>query len=79
MFHHWRIVKTDSRKLWALQSMSFMRDEAGNLTSSPWQTVSHYPTRKQAITVGMIMRDRGEPISWHGGAVRMGIALVESC
>lgn len=41
--------------------------------------MSHYATRKQAITVGMIMRDRGEPISWPGGAVRMGIALVEPC
>jgi hypothetical protein len=25
------------------------------------------------------MRDRGDPISWPGGAIRMGLALVEPC
>ena len=76
MFTHWRVIKTDKpRNAWALQSKAYMPD--GYV--SPWKTMSHYATRKQAITVGMIMRDRGEPISWPGGAVRMGIALVEPC
>ena len=76
MFQHWRIIKTERpRQPWALQSKAFMRD--GYV--SQWETVSHYSSRKAAIHVGMIMRDRGEPISWPGGAVRMGIALVESC
>ena len=77
MFHHWRIIKTGTnpRKPWQLQSKAFLPD--GYV--SQWERVSDYPSRKAAISVGMIMRDRGEPISWQGGAVRIGIARVNSC
>jgi hypothetical protein len=76
MFTQWRVIKTDRpTNRWQLQSNVRLSDG----TVSGWQALSSYPTRKQAVTVGMIMRDRGEPISWQGGAVRMGIALVESC
>ena len=44
-----------------------------------WRLMSSYPTRKAALTVGFLMRERGEAISWHGGPIRMGIALVDSC
>jgi hypothetical protein len=76
MKKHWRIVKTDRKAFpWQLQSLCYLDDG----TCSGWSKLSDYKTRKAAINVGMIMRERGEPISWEGGAIRMGIALVESC
>ena len=75
MFKHWRVVKIHKGcNPWLLQSKTFFEDQ-----TYEWETLSSYPSRKAAIHVGMIMRDRGEPISWPGGAVRMGIALVEPC
>lgn len=74
MKQHWYIEKLPSGK-WALKSLAYLDDG----TCSGWQTLSTYKTRKAAITVGMILRERGEPISWQGGPIRMGIALVESC
>jgi len=72
----WRIVKTERKAFpWQLQSLHDFGD--GECTG--WEKLSDYKTRKAAITVGMLMRNRGEPISWQGGAIRMGIALVESC
>jgi hypothetical protein len=72
---HWRIAKIPNTTLpWQLQSMHHFSDG----TCSPWEKLSNYKTRKQALTIGMLLRDHGEPISWEGGAIRMGIALVES-
>lgn len=71
---HWRIDKLAPNK-WSIMSNVFFSDG----TCSGWGKLSHYPTRKAALTVAMIMRERGEPISWQGGAVRMGIAIVEPC
>ena len=72
----WRVIKTDRKDApWRLEGKHHFYDG----THSEWAKVSDYKTRKAAITVGMIMRERGEPISWPGGAIRMGIALVESC
>jgi hypothetical protein len=73
---HWRVIKTDRKQFpWQLQSLHHFDDG----TCTQWEKLSDYKTRKAAITVGMIMRDRDDPISWQGGAIRMGIALVESC
>ena len=72
----WRVTKHAGESApWYLQSQHFLDDG----TETPWGTIGRYRTRKAAINVGMIMRERGEPISWPGGAIRMGIALVESC
>ena len=38
-----------------------------------------YKTRRAAIETGMILRERLEPISWPGGPIRIGIALIDSC
>jgi hypothetical protein len=38
-----------------------------------------YGTRRAAVQTGMLLRDRGELITWPGGAIKMGIALVEPC
>jgi hypothetical protein len=44
-----------------------------------WGTMGRYSTRRAALTVAFLMRERGERVSWHGGPIRMGLALVESC
>lgn len=73
---HWRIIKTDRKQFpWRLEGNHHFDDG----TCSGWERLSDYKTRKAAITVGMLIRERGEPISWPGGAIRMGIAMVESC
>ena len=76
MKSQWRIIKTDRKQFpWRLESLCHLDDG----TCTGWEKLSDYKTRKAAITVGMLMRERGESISWPGGAIRMGIALVESC
>lgn len=73
---HWRITKhAGETSPWYLESQSLLDDGS----ATPWSRIGRYRTRKAAITVGMVMRDRGDPISWPGNAVRMGIALVASC
>lgn len=72
MKQHWRIIKEDNSKRWQIQSKAYLEDG----TCTGWETLSRYETRKQAITVGMILRNWGEPISWHGGPIKMGIGLV---
>ena len=72
----WRVTKhAGESSPWYLENQHLLDDG----TSTPWGTIGRYRTRKAAINVGMIMRDRGEPISGEGGAIRMGIALVEPC
>lgn len=73
---HWRIIKTDREQFpWRLEGNHHFEDG----TCSGWEKLSDYKTRKAAITVGMLIRERGESLSWPGGAIRMGIAMVESC
>ena len=71
---HWKVERAGVRQ-WTLNGKHYFEDG----TATDWTKVSTYPTRKAAVTVGMLLRDRGEPISWPGGAIRMGIALVDSC
>ena len=72
----WRVTKhMGETSPWYLESQVLLEDG----TSTPWGTIGRYRTRKAAVTVGMLMRERGEPISWPGGAIRMGLALVEPC
>lgn len=76
MKSQWRIIKTDRKQFpWRLESLHHLDDGA----CTGWEKLSDYKTRKAAITVGMLMRERGESISWPGGAIRMGLAMVESC
>jgi len=44
-----------------------------------WETMGAYPTRKAALTVAFLIRERGDPVSWQGGPIRMGLAMVQSC
>jgi len=72
----WRVTKhIGETSPWYLESQSLLT----NGTSTQWDRIGRYRTRQAAINVGMIMRERGESISWPGKAVRMGIALVSSC
>jgi hypothetical protein len=77
-FTQWRVTKhMGESSPWYLESQSLLT----NGSATPWGIIGRYKTRKAAITVAMIMRERGESVSWpgSGGAIRMGIALVESC
>lgn len=73
MMHEWLIQKEG--KKWNLSSRATLEDG----TISPWSLVGLYKTRRSAITVGMLMRNRGEKISWPGGSIQIGIATVASC
>jgi len=68
-------IKRASAKVWHLWS----RSRIDAVSFSSWQKLGTYQTRKVAVQTGMILRDRGEPIAWPGGSIRMGIALVEPC
>lgn len=75
-FTQWRVTKhMGETSPWYLESQSLLQDGS----ATPWGRIGRYRTRKSAITVAMLMRERGEPISWQGGAIRMGLAMVESC
>jgi hypothetical protein len=72
----WRVTKHNAESApWSLDSKCLLDD----VSATPWGRIGRYRTRKGAIHVGMIMRERGECISWPGGSIRMGLALVESC
>ena len=78
--HEWLIeprTNISGRKRWYLMHRIVEID--GQPHAGKWDVLSWYPTRKQAVTVGMIMRERGERISWPGGPLKMGIATVEPC
>jgi len=72
---HWQVIKSPTKKLWVLQSKSYLEDG----TCTGWCTFQSFKTRKLAVQIGMFMREKGDPISWEGGPIRMGIALVHSC
>lgn len=70
---HWKIEKDSTapaRGRWILK----YRPEGHE-----WGIMGRYRTRRAALVVAFMMRERGEPVSWHGGPIRLGIALVESC
>jgi hypothetical protein len=71
---HWKVERVGARQ-WTLNGKHYFEDG----TTTEWEKVSTYPTRKAAVTVGMLLRDRGEPIAWPGGSIRLGLALVDSC
>ena len=73
MTQQWKVEKYG--KLWTLHSQATLDDG----TSETWTLVGTYKTRRSAITTGMLLRDRGERITWPGGAVRMGLAMVDPC
>ena len=68
-------VKRAGAKAWQLWS----RSRIDGAPFSSWQKMGTYQTRNSAVQTGMLLRDRGEPIAWPGGAIRMGLALVEPC
>lgn len=70
MKHQWSIEK--SGRKWTLKSQPTLDDG----TVCPWHVVGTYPTRKAAVTIGMILRERGERITWQGGAIKMGLGMV---
>lgn len=70
---HWLILKDKAappRLRWRLE----YKPEGGQ-----WGRLSSYPTRKAAAHVAMIMRERGDPVSWEGPPIRLGLALIDPC
>ena len=74
MHSQWEVKRLGVGK-WSLWS----RTRIGSAPFSSWQKLGTYGTRRAAVQTGMLLRDRGEPIAWPGGAIKMGIALVEPC
>jgi len=66
----WKIEKAAGKKklAWALRYRP---------AGYSWETMGHYPTKRAAFTIAMLMRDRGDRITWQGPAMRLGILCVE--
>lgn len=73
MKQQWKVEKKGTN--WVLYNQPTLDDG----TICGWGVIGTYKTRRFALTVGMLLRERGEPITWPGGALRMGIAMVYPC
>jgi len=75
MKQDWKVEKEE--KKWTLFTRPVQDEE--EIWTWEWARVGTYKTRRSAVTIAMLMRDRGERITWPGGAIRMGIAMVDPC
>jgi len=73
MKQQWKVEKEG--KNWVLYSQPTLDDG----TICGWGKIGTYKTRRFALTTGFILREKGERITWPGGALRMGIAMVDPC
>ena len=78
--HEWRIVRGAKPRQWEIQTRCFVFDESGRvITGHDWARHSEASSKRGALSRIMLLRDRGEKVSWQGGPMRLGIALMESC
>lgn len=78
----WYITKASNPKFggaWEIRTRVWFMENGQWTIGDNWTRHSAAATRKAAIQRAMILRERGERISWDGRAIRMGIGLVESC
>lgn len=79
----WRIVKSPfKRGRWDIETRLFLRNIApGGAVSwemvHNWQAHSTAASKRAALARAMLLRERGETVSWSGPAMRLGIALIE--
>jgi len=84
--HDWRIVKSDNPKFggrWNIESRAFLQESRsdgsiGWTMAHNWSRHSSANTKRAALARIMLLRERGEPVSWEGGPIKLGIALMES-
>ena len=85
--HDWRIVKSDNPKFgrWNIESRAFIgaESESGAMKwemAHNWTRHSAAPSKRAALARIMLLRERGEPVSWEGGRpIRLGIVTFVSC
>ena len=80
----WRIVKSSNPKFggkWDVETRVFLCDAKGRVESMAqnWARHSAADSKGAALSRIMLLRERGETVSWEGRAMRLGIATLESC
>lgn len=83
--HDWRIVKSINPKFggaWDIECRIWEKqEEPGGPIKwdmlANWHRHSPAKTKREALARIMLLRERGEHVTWHGGPIRLGIALVE--
>ena len=83
----WRIVKSSNPKFggaWEIETRLFeqISNPDGSIASEMvhnWQRHSPAATKKAALSRIMLLRERGETVSWSGPPIRLGLALISSC
>ena len=80
----WRIVKSINPKFgrWDIETRHFLKEigEDGRATwnmERDWTRHSAAETKRAALARVMLLRERGETVSWEGGPIRLGIALIQ--
>ena len=75
----WRIVKSARRGRWDIETRIFTRDAQGAWElAQNWTRHSVADSKRAALARIMILRERGERVTWSGGPIRLGVALVEA-
>ena len=77
----WRIVKSVSRRgQWDIETRVYLCDAGGRVETMAqnWARHSVAASKSAALHRVMLLRERGEPVSWKGGPIRLGIALIDS-
>ena len=80
----WRIVKSINPKFgrWNIETRDFLKEtgEDGRVAwnmERNWTRHSAAETKRAALARVMLLRERGETVSWEGGPIRLGIALIQ--
>ena len=76
----WRIVKSATRRgQWDIETRTFTRDAQGAWElAQNWTRHSVADSKRAALARIMILRERGERVTWSGGPIRLGVALMEA-
>lgn len=76
----WRIVKSATKRgQWNIETRAFTRDAAGAWElAQNWTRHSVAGSKRAALARVMLLRERGERVTWTGGPIRLGVALIEA-
>lgn len=76
----WRIVKSATKRgQWDIETRVFTRDAAGAWElAQNWTRHSVADSKRAALARVMLLRERGERVTWTGGPIRLGVALIEA-
>lgn len=79
----WRLVKSPfERGRWDIETRLFLRNIAPDGAVSwelihNWRRHSTAASKRAALARVMLLRERGEIVTWSGPAMRLGLALIE--